>query len=209
MENRIFNQRIRKIALALFIGVFAFFMAGRTQKPPFSFEIDETILKEGDIVFRRGQSIASMVVLAAEKEGGYSHIGIMVKDSAGWRVIHAVPGETDKENPTEIMKKETLSQFFAPDRAVAGAIFRLDTTETIAVMAAQKAQVLFERKLLFDHNYDLEDSTKMYCTELLFFVYKFAGVDITEGRRNAFPALQNEFLLPSDILANPKLKIIH
>jgi len=200
---------MRIIAVAI-IGVFAFFIAGCEQKPLFSFEVDETLLREGDIAFRRGSSIASRVVLAAEEEGGYSHIGIVVGDSSGWQIIHAVPGETDKNYPTEIIKKETLSQFFAPDRAVAGAIFRLDTTETIALMAAQKAKMLFERKLLFDHKYDLEDSTKMYCTELLYFVYKCAGVDISEGRRNSFPALQNEFLLPGDILANRKLiQIIH
>lgn len=196
---------MRKITIAL-IGVFAFILIGCKQKPLFSFKIDETILKEGDLAFRRGSSIASMVVLAAEKEGGYSHIGIIVKDSLGWRVIHAVPGETDKENPTEIIKKESLAQYFAPDRAEAGAIFRLDTVETIALKAAQKAKVLFERKLLFDHRYDLEDSTKMYCTELLYFVFNCAGVDISEGRRSSFPALPDEFLLPSDILANKNLK---
>jgi hypothetical protein len=196
---------MRKIAIAL-IGVFVFTIIGCEQKPLFSFEIDETLLKEGDIAFRRGSSIASMVVLAAEKEGGYSHIGIIVKDSLGWSVIHAVPGETDKEYSTEIMKKESLSQFFARDRAEAGAIFRLDTNENIACLAAQKAQILFERKLLFDHKYDLEDSTKMYCTELLYFVFNYAGTDISEGRRNSFPAIQNDFLLPSDILKNEKLK---
>jgi len=198
---------MRKTAIAI-VGVFAFFITGCEQKPLFSFIIDETLLQEGDLVFRKGSSIASRVVLAAEKEGGYSHIGIVVKDSTSWHVIHAVPGETNKEYPTEIMKKETLSQFFAPERAVDGAIFRLDTTETVALKAAQKAQILFERKLLFDHSYNLEDTTKIYCTELIYFVYKFAGVDITEGRRKSFPALQNEFLLPDDILANPKLKCV-
>jgi len=198
---------MRKIVVPL-IGFLALILVECKQKPDFSFKIDETILHEGDIVFRRGLSLASRMVLAADKEGGYSHVGIIVKDSGGWWVIHAVPRETDKKNPIEFIKKETFSQFFAPDKAVAGAIFRLDTLETVALLAAQKAQVLFDRKLLFDHDYDLEDSTKMYCTELLYFVYKFAGVDISEGRRNSFPAIQNEFLLPSDILANPKLEIV-
>jgi len=195
---------MKKIAFWV-VGVFAFFLIGCKQKPLFSLDLDETILREGDIAFRRGLSIASRVVLAAEKEGGYSHIGIVVGDTSGWFVIHAVPGETDKENPLEIMKKEPFVQFFAPDRAVAGAIFRLDTLENFALKAAQKAKILYERKLLFDHNYDLEDSTKMYCTELLYFVFKDAGIDISEGRRNRYPAIKNEFLLPGDILANKKM----
>jgi len=183
-----------------------FFLTGCQQKPVFSFHIDETILQEGDIVFRRGTSIASRMVLAADREGGYSHIGIIVKDTTGWKVIHAVPGETDEEYPEEVIKKESLSQFFAPSKAVAGAIFRLDTIETIALSAAKKAQLVFERNLLFDHKYDLEDSTKMYCTELLVFVFKQAGIDISDGKRRTYPAIQGEFILPSDILAHPMLR---
>jgi len=198
---------MRKIftALTLF-GVF--FIVGCKPHPTFSFQIDENILQEGDIVFRRGMSLASRVVLLAGKEGGYSHIGIIVKDSLNWKVIHAVPGETDKKNPEEIIKKESLSQFFASERAVAGAIFRLDTIESIRFQAAQKAKILFERKLLFDHQYDLEDSSKMYCTELIYFVYICAGIDISEGRRSSYPAFREAFLLPEDILAYSKLKKI-
>ncbi|MCL2290048.1 MAG: hypothetical protein FWC34_05000, partial [Bacteroidetes bacterium] len=187
--------------------LFLFFLVG-CPPPPFSLQIDETILQEGDLVFRRGMSVASRVVLAADKEGGYSHIGIIVKDATGWKVIHAVPGETDKEYPEEIVKKETLSQFFAPKRAVSGAIFRLDTNENIGVLAAEKAQTLFERKLPFDHKYNLEDSTEMYCTELIVFAFQYAGIDISEGRRRTYPAIRGEFILPSDILAYPKLKKI-
>ena len=198
---------MRKVAIVL-IGVFVFFIVKCKQKPLFSFEIEESFLQEGDIAFRRGQSIASRVVLAVDKEGGYSHIGIVVKESSSWYVIHAVPGETDKDNPTEILKKESFSQFFAPDRAVSGAIYRLDANANIGFLAAQKAKVLFDRKLLFDHKYDLEDSTKMYCTELIYFVFNYAGIDISEGRRSSYPAFRDEFLLPSDILANPKLKKI-
>jgi hypothetical protein len=183
-----------------------FFLVGCKQKNTFSFQIDETILQEGDLIFRKGMSVASRVVLAADKEGGYSHIGIIVKDAAGWKVIHAVPGETDKEYPEEIIKKESLSQFFAPKRAISGAIFRLDTNENIGLLAAEKAQTLFERKLPFDHKYNLEDSTEMYCTELIVFAFKYAGIDISEGRRRTYPAIQGEFILPSDILAYPKLK---
>jgi hypothetical protein len=188
--------------------LFFFFLVGCQQKATFSFQIDENILQEGDLAFRRGTSIASRVVLAADRGSGYSHIGIIVKDIDGWKVIHAVPGETDEEYLEETIKKETLSQFFAPKKSVSGAIFRLDTTASIGLLAAEKAHTLFKRKLWFDHKYDLEDSTRMYCTELVYFVFKYAGIDISEGRRRSYPALQGEFILPSDILAHPNLKQI-
>jgi len=168
--------------------------------------IDESILQEGDLAFRRGYSVASRMVLAADKSGNYSHTGIIVHDSTGWKVIHAVPGETDKEHPEERIKKETLAQFYATDRSMSGAIFRLDTIMQIREIAAKKAKELFDRKLLFDHDYDSEDSSKIYCTELLYFVYRTTGIDITENRRTSFPGFRTPFILPQDIIRNKMLK---
>ena len=170
--------------------------------------IDESILQEGDLAFRQGYSAASRMVLAADRTGSYSHAGIIVHDSTGWKVIHAVPGETDKEYPEERIKKETLSQFYAPDRSMSGAIYRLDTSFTIREIAAKKANELFQRKLFFDHDYDSNDSTKMYCTELLYFTYGVAGIDISENRRTTFPGFRNPFILPQDIISNKLLNRI-
>ena len=177
----------------------------KTYDPP---TIDESILQEGDLAFRRGYSVASRMVLAADRSGNYSHTGIIVYDSTGWKVIHAVPAETDDEYPEERIKKETLAQFYAPDRSKEGAIFRLDTTLQIKEIVAGKTKELFERRLLFDHDYDLEDSTKIYCTELLYFAYRAAGIDLTEGRRTSFPGFKNPFILPQDIIKNELLKEI-
>lgn len=170
--------------------------------------IDESILQEGDLAFRRGYSVSSRVVLAADKAGTYSHVGIIVRDSAGWRVVHAVPGETDEEYPEERIKKETLSQFYKPDRAMWGAIFRIDTTAQIKAIAAKKAEELYRKRLLFDHDYNPEDSSKMYCTELLYFVYGVAGIDITEGRRTSYPGFRRDFILPKDLTDNKLMKQI-
>lgn len=53
---------------------------------------DDCQLKTGDVVFRRGSGLTSHVVLAADVNGNYSHLGIVV-DSAGIKmVVHAVPG---------------------------------------------------------------------------------------------------------------------
>lgn len=170
--------------------------------------IDYNLLQEGDLVFRRGPGLTSRFVLAADHDGVYSHIGILVLDDEGWKVIHAVPGETDKEHPEEKIKKETIDQFFDPKKSLSGAIFRLDTIEEIAVLAALKADELLKRELLFDHDYNDEDSSKMYCTELIHFVYKAAGIDITKGKRSTIPAFYYPFILPHDIAENPLLKIV-
>ncbi|MDR0970636.1 MAG: hypothetical protein LBM67_08895 [Lentimicrobiaceae bacterium] len=168
--------------------------------------VDTALLQEGDLIFRRGVSLSSRTVLVAGKNELYSHVGILVKDSTEWLVIHSVPGETTKEHPEEKIKKETLKEFFAPEKSVSGAIFRLDTTSLISYRAAQKAKELFERELLFDHQYNPEDSTKMYCTELIYFVYQNVGIDVTEGRRKVYPGFQYPFIFPKDITDNQSLR---
>lgn len=168
--------------------------------------VDTDILQEGDLIFRRGVGLSSRTVLVAGKNELYSHIGILAKDSTEWFVIHSVPGETTKEQPEEKIKKETISEFFAPKKSISGAIFRLDTTAILCSQAAQKAKELFDRELLFDHQYNPEDSTKMYCTELIYFAYKSVGIDLTEGRRRSYPGFQYPFIFPKDITDNKLLR---
>ena len=73
--------------------------------------------REGDLLFRRGEGVASHFVLIADKGGVYSHIGILVKDSGNWKVVHAVPGEPDYENEPDRVKMEPVERFFNRERA--------------------------------------------------------------------------------------------
>jgi hypothetical protein len=53
------------------------------EKPAYHSILPEGLqLREGDVVFRRGGGMVSHVVVAADREGNYSHVGIVV-DSAG------------------------------------------------------------------------------------------------------------------------------
>ncbi len=82
------------------------------------------LLREGDLVFRRGTGLVSKVVIAADKGGSYSHIGIIVKEDSMWKVVHAVPGEPDYKGDPDRIKMEDLSQFFQKERAKAGVVVR-------------------------------------------------------------------------------------
>ena len=55
-------------------------------------------LRQGDLVFRKGNGVAGhVVIMAGGSAEAYSHIGIVAckDDSSGWFVCHAVPGEPD------------------------------------------------------------------------------------------------------------------
>jgi len=169
--------------------------------------------QEGDIVFRRGIGAKSNAVLFADKEGMYSHMGIIVKPDSVFMVVHITPGEREKGEKEDKIKMELPEQFFASDRAQNGAVVRLkeDSLE-YAGRAAQEAYRLYRKRILFDHDYSLEDSVKMYCSEMVWHAYLSAGKDISCGRRSKIessPIYAGTYIFPSDIFKNDELTLIY
>lgn len=170
----------------------------------------EEMWQEGDIVFRRGGGVVSRIVLIADAEGVYSHIGIVVKEGGKWQVVHAVPGEPDFDGDPDRVKMESIECFFHPDKASRGAVMRVDGDSLKKSHAAERAKQLFRTHTLFDHSYNRTDSTQMYCTELVEFVYRHEGIDLTEGRisRINVPGISGNYVLPSDIQQSKYLSLI-
>ncbi len=171
----------------------------------------EHLLQEGDLVFRRGTGIASHMVLVADKKGLYSHIGIVICHEGMWQVIHAVPGEPDFRGDSDRVKMEPLYRFFAPDRAACGALMRVQGNPARNRLAARHALACYEAGMLFDHRYDLSDSTRVYCTELIQRSYLKEGTDLAKGRITSvsLPALNGSYILPSDISHNSQIELIY
>lgn len=228
-----------------------------------SLAILDTVLREGDLVFRRGNGITSRAVLAADRGGVYSHVGIAVRvagqgggeqatgsgadcgvdgessregaagmdgggcadcGDGGWSVVHVVPGEPGPDGTVDRIKAEPLAEFFSLDRARRGAVARVNVPFAAALLEAPgamyadavytevavEARRLAACEIFFDHDYDLTDTTRMYCTELVYRVFmRAAGVDPTAGRRSriGLPGFDGEYILPSDILQSETVTI--
>ncbi len=168
-------------------------------------------LREGDIVFRKGGSVVSRMVLYADRSGKYSHIGVVVDNGGELMVVHAVPGEPDYPGDTDRVKMESVEVFFDEERAAAGAVMRPVAGGDTLGSVAKKALELAGRRVLFDHNYDLSDTSKLYCTELVDFVFRHAGIDLPEGRMTHIniPGMVGDYLLPSDIYESRRLRVIY
>jgi Orthopoxvirus protein of unknown function (DUF830). len=72
----------------------------------------DSLLREGDVVFRRGAGLISRAVLAADEDGQFSHIGIVVRNGNNWMVVHAVPGEPEFKGDSDRVKMEPIASFF-------------------------------------------------------------------------------------------------
>ena len=165
-------------------------------------QYDTIGLRNGDLLFRNGCGYESHVVTNMSA-GDYSHIGIAYRTAEGWCVIHAVPGEAEEGEP-EVLKCEAIAEFYRCDRAKAGACARVHCADSLADAAARHAMRLVERRVEFDDDCELEDSSQLYCTELVRLVYADCGVDLCEERRHKAPIIaKGEVIYPEDIWKSP------
>ena len=181
------------------------------------FTLIVSVLQQGDIVFRRGTGMVSHAVLAADRGGAYSHTGIVVEEEGVLKIVHIVPGEADPDGVKDRIKAESPEMFFAPDRAVEGAVMRIQDEQgmenggEVAARAARRALMLVSAGIAFDHDYDLEDTTRMYCTEFLQYVFEREGCDLTDGARSriSVPGFTGDYILPTDIQHSRHVKPIY
>jgi hypothetical protein len=166
-------------------------------------------LQVGDVVLRRGGGVTSHAVMLADGDGVYSHVG-MVVDSAGVKMIaHAVPDEPDFEGDSDRVKLDRPEVFFKRSRASQGAVLRHRDT-LLARRAADVAMMVYQRHTPFDHQYDDQDTTRMYCTELVTYAFGRAGGPLGGIEHHAlrFFDIETECILPSDILYCKDLQLL-
>ncbi len=167
---------------------------------------------EGDLVFRRGLGVKSEAVLSADTEGLYSHSGVVVRQDSSFRIVHLTPGERESGETVDRIKMDSPEEFFSADRAQYGAVYRLSDSTNIPAQAAGQALRLLQKGILFDHDYLLGDSTQMYCTEFVWYIYLLEGKDITNGSRSELynvPMFSGIYILPSDIYKNGEFSLIY
>lgn len=171
---------------------------------------DNLELQNGDLIFRRGRSVESQIVLLSDGDSDYSHVGIIYIKNKEPFVIHSVPAENGEEY--ELIKMEGIKEFLSEDKATRFAVFRLeDSLINIAATASKFAYDCYLKKYYFDNQYDLLSDKKLYCTELIWKAYRNAGVDIVQNRLHHinFIVINKKMIMPSSIIESKYLKLVH
>ncbi|MBQ8458070.1 MAG: hypothetical protein IJV25_04235 [Prevotella sp.] len=171
---------------------------------------EDVQLKVGDVVFRRGGGLTSQVVLAADVDGNYSHIGIVVDSANVMMIVHAVPGEPDFKGDVDRVKMDRPECFFSTEYTIVGEVCR-PRDSLIARKASEVAMEQYQLGMPFDHDYDDQDTTKMYCTELIAFAFRKAGHDVVDSERHEvhLPFFCARCIFPSDIHSSDFLESIY
>lgn len=167
-------------------------------------------LRTGDVVFRRGTGMASKIILKLDTAGIYSHSGIVVNYKGKTMIAHAVSDEPDFEGDVDRVKIDPIEVYFSDHYAQCGEVCRMQD-DSIACKAADFAIQAFERKVLFDHQYDDADTTKMYCAELVVSSYKKAGIELVSPERHEVSVqdFHAKCIFPSDLVNSKYLKSIY
>lgn len=180
-------------------------------------EVYRLELQPGDLVFRRGVSARSQVILATQgmRAGGgaqeetYTHVGVIVLEGRKILVAHAAPAEAAGE--PGVSKVEPLAVFLQASRAGGAAVYRLDSTQVAqaaqqARRAAGVSRRLAEQALAFDYHFDLTTPQTLYCTELVLRAYGEVGVDLQVRASGHFPLLPQPVVYPADVMRSPLLR---
>jgi len=135
-------------------------------------------MKSGDIIFRKGKSLISNIVLLGNPNSQYSHVGVVIKESDSIYIIHAIPSEN--KGDADFIKKESLSSFCDLLFAEQIAIYRLKEDKSI-VSTISFLNNMYDRRINFDNDFNLESDSAVYCTELVWKAFKKSGIDLIDN----------------------------
>ena len=209
MSSSLFTKAMSLTLMALLLLVMPSCVRDKDAGGEVRHDLPLSKLRDGDLLFRCGTSTESQAVVKMDQNKGtvYSHVGIAINDGGTWKVVHAVPGESD--DGIDRVKIEPIDTFFLTTRAINGAALRLTQCDSAAAkQAAQWAQA--QCGVEFDDRYDWNDRHRLYCTELVQAAYESVGVDLAAGHVSHIdlPLFKGDIVFPSDIASNDSLKVI-
>jgi uncharacterized protein YycO len=132
----------------------------------------------GDVIFRSGTAFESRMARMLDGDTRYSHAGVLDLSDVP-HVVHVVPGS----GTGNLVRREALADFLAPEAAEAYAVFRVRADYRVqARHAAAAARRFYATRLPFDALFSLTSADELYCSELVWRAYLSAGLDLLEGR---------------------------
>lgn len=167
-------------------------------------------LREGDIIFRRGKDAVSEAVLGLDPLTVYSHVGVVVFRGSEPMVVHAVPAEEPGEE--NVVKLEPATRFLAADRSSGMAVYRLhevsnDASESAAKTVTREALRLAQSNTPFDNAFNLDTPDQLYCTELVWHIYRKARIDLAPTPPHMrFLLWSGRYIPPSTLQASPLIE---
>lgn len=136
---------------------------------------DPSLLKEGDVVLRAGKGpISGLLQKMSLHDRSFSHAGILLDSCGKWFVLHMYGGQGTKCSD---LRFDPLETFCSSGNSDSNAVFRLTDSDSLRACIATECRRLMCRPPRFDSRFDLATDDQLYCTELVYKVYRRASRD--------------------------------
>lgn len=147
-------------------------------------------LQEGDIILRRGYGYFSDMIASHLNTKGFdvTHAGILTKKKNEWYVIHSLSSDVSEIDGMQIQKLTDFLKYSQPNKIVVSRFKNITSRQQHQIVV--EAQKLLNLKIPFDHKGDIEDASKMYCTEMIWYILenklKLAQIPQEKEERETF-----------------------
>ena len=158
------------------------------------------MMRDGDIILRHGYGFVSdLITETLSEKTNVSHCAIFVKNDTSMHVIHSVSQSLSDYDGVQM---QDLKRFINDSKKNSVIVLRYKTQQNEdPSLISKNAHYYLDKKVPFDNNFDITDSTEFFCSELLWKVFLNAyNVDIFEDK---YGMSNNEFL-KFDVFTNPK-----
>lgn len=166
------RKKIKLVGLILVAFVFLFFIYKKD-------ELDINVIEKNniesfDLILSKGQSMQSKLIsLLKFSTNDYSHIGILVKENEKLFVLHSTPDGTK----TNGIRYDDLQTFLELSSVSDGKILRY---RSISDYHRTKLKLEIDRyksfQKPFDYDFDNFSDKKIYCSELIWIIFKNAEI---------------------------------
>ncbi len=162
----------------------SFFAGKENQNPSYELTQEELqLLQPGDIIMRQGFGAVSHAIGEYLNEPTkVSHVALLSRNNNGeWQVIQSISQRVSK---VDGVQQQDLRSFVSESETNSIVVVRFrgyETDQGLNQRIEQAALAYLEQQIPFDHSFSLEDSTRFFCSELLWQLFlNEAGVDIFE-----------------------------
>jgi hypothetical protein len=143
---------------------------------------EDSLIHDGDIILRYGYGIISDIIVEQLNEPySLSHCGIVCRNDSSI-VIHSVSSSI---SPFDGVQCQSLKSFVKDSKKNSVIVVRFKSPDERKSLSAisKRAYYYLDKKVPFDHKFDISDSSKIYCSELIYLIIKDEfGFDIFKDK---------------------------
>jgi hypothetical protein len=127
-------------------------------------------LRGGEIILRKGDGFLSgQLIQILNEEIPLSHCGMIIKGDTSVFVIHAI---SDDYKGRDGVQPTTLTNFVNKSIDSSLIIVRPKFNDSTLIAMQNEAKRYVHLNKLFDYKFNLSDTTEIYCTELLKYIFE-------------------------------------